>query len=134
MAGGASLAIFRGSQRKRDAWKLAEYLSRPDVQLRFYALTGDLPSNRAAWNDTTLAGNRYARAFRVQLDRMVPLPQVPEWEQIATKVFEYGEQAIRGRLTVDATLAALDRDVNGLLEKRRWMAQRAAGMSSRTGQ
>jgi len=70
----------------------------------------------------------------MQLDRMVPLPQVPEWEQIATKVFEYGEQAIRGRLTVDATLAALDRDVNGLLEKRRWMAQRAAGMSSRSGQ
>jgi hypothetical protein len=57
---------------------------------------------------------------------MVPLPQVPEWEQIATKVFEYGEQAIRGRLTVDATLSALDRDVNGLLEKRRWMAQRTA--------
>ena len=134
MAGGASLAIFRGSKRKADAWKLAEYLSRPDVQLRFYALTGDLPTNRAAWNDTTLANNRHARAFRVQLDRMVPLPQVPEWEQIATKVFEYGEQAIRGRLTVDATLAALDRDVNGLLEKRRWMAQQAAGAPRGPGQ
>ncbi len=55
----------------------------------------------------------------------MPLPQVPEWEQIATKVYEYGEQAIRGRLTVDATLTALDRDVNGLLEKRRWMAERS---------
>jgi multiple sugar transport system substrate-binding protein len=65
---------------------------------------------------------------------MVPLPQVPEWEQIATKVFEYGEQAIRGRATVDATLAALDRDVNGLLEKRRWMAERATSASRSTGQ
>jgi multiple sugar transport system substrate-binding protein len=126
MAGGASLVIFRGSRRKADTWKLVEYLSRPDVQLRFYALTGDLPSRRAAWDDTTLANNRYARAFRIQLDRMVALPKVPEWEQIATKVFEYGEQAIRGRLSVDATLAALDRDVNGLLEKRRWMAERDA--------
>jgi hypothetical protein len=27
---------------------------------------------------------------------------------------------------VDAALAALDRDVNGLLEKRRWMAERDA--------
>jgi multiple sugar transport system substrate-binding protein len=134
MAGGASLSIFRGSKRKDDAWKLAEYLSRPAVQLRFYALTGDLPTNRAAWNDTALANNRHARAFRVQLDRMVPLPQVPEWEQIATKVFEYGEQAIRGRLTVDATLTALDRDVNGLLEKRRWMAQRAASAPRSAGQ
>ena len=134
MAGGASLVIFRDSKRKSDAWKLAEYLSRPDVQVRFYALTGDLPSNRGAWNDTTLANNRYARAFRQQLDRMVPLPQVPEWEQIATKVFEYGEQAIRGRRTVDATLAALDRDVNGLLEKRRWMTAQAANAARSPGQ
>jgi multiple sugar transport system substrate-binding protein len=125
MAGGASLVIFRGSSRKVDAWKLAEYLSRPEVQLRFYQLTGDLPTRRDAWNDPALANNRYARAFREQLDRVVPLPKVPEWEQIATKVFEYGEQAVRGRLTVDQTLTALDRDVNVLLEKRRWMAERA---------
>jgi multiple sugar transport system substrate-binding protein len=133
MAGGASLVMFRGSARKDDTWKLVEYLSRPDVQVRFYALTGDLPSVRASWNDTTLANNRYARAFREQLERMVSLPKVPEWEQIATKVFEYGEQAIRGRLTVDATLAALDRDVNGLLEKRRWMAEQrsATGRAGR---
>ena len=97
------------------------------MQLRFYELTGDLPAHRASWNDPTLAGNRYAKAFRDQLDRVVPLPKVPEWEQIATKVFEYGELAIRARLSVDATLAALDRDVNGLLEKRRWMADRSAG-------
>jgi multiple sugar transport system substrate-binding protein len=128
MAGGASLVLFRKSARKADAWKLVEYLSRPDVQLRFYTLTGDLPAVRASWADTTLANNRHARAFRDQLERVVPLPQVPEWEQIATKVFEYGEQAIRGRLTVDATLSALDRDVNGLLEKRRWMAERDAGV------
>ena len=102
-------------------------------QRRFYALTGDLPTNRAAWNDTTLANNRYARAFRQQLDRMVPLPQVPEWEQITTKVVEYGEQAIRGRSTVDATLSALDRDVNGLLEKRRWMAAQGRGTSRSAG-
>jgi multiple sugar transport system substrate-binding protein len=126
MAGGASLVVFRGSKRKTETWQLIEYLSRPDVQLRFYELTGDLPAHRASWNEPTLANNRYARAFRSQLDRVVPLPKVPEWEEIATKVFEYGEQAIRGRLTVDATLAALDRDVDGLLEKRRWMAERAA--------
>ena len=133
MAGGASLVLFRESARKGDAWKLVEYLSRPEVQLQFYALTGDLPAVRASWNDTTLANNRYARAFRDQLERVVPLPQVPEWEQIATKVFEYGEQAIRGRLAVDATLSALDRDVNGLLEKRRWMAERDAGSRRAAG-
>ena len=125
MAGGASLVVFRGSKRKTESWQLVEYLSRPDVQLRFYEITGDLPAHRGSWNEPALAGTRYARAFHDQLERVVPLPQVPEWEQIATKVYEYGEQAIRGRLTVDATLTALDRDVNGLLEKRRWMAERS---------
>lgn len=121
LAGGASLSLFRASTHKREAWQLMEYLSRPEVQLNFYALTGDLPARRRSWEDTALANNRYARAFREQLDRVVPTPQVPEWEQIATKVFEYGEQAVRGRMSVDRTLAALDRDVNGLLEKRRWL-------------
>ncbi len=47
MAGGASLVVFRGSKRKTESWQLVEYLSRPDVQLRFYELTGDLPAHRA---------------------------------------------------------------------------------------
>lgn len=124
LAGGASLSLYRKSTHKREAWLLMEYLSRPDVQLRFYKLTGDLPARREAWRDTSLANNRYARAFREQLDRVVPTPKVPEWEQIATKVFEYGEKAIRGRMTVEQALAALDRDVDALLEKRRWLMSR----------
>jgi multiple sugar transport system substrate-binding protein len=121
LAGGASLSLFKASKHKPEAWQLMEYLSRPDVQIRFYSLTGDLPARRESWNDTALANNQKARAFREQLDRAVPTPPVPEWEQIATKVLEYSEQAARGGKSVDATLAALDHDVNGILEKRRWL-------------
>jgi multiple sugar transport system substrate-binding protein len=124
MAGGASVVIFRASAHKDAAWKLVEFLSRPVQQVRFYALTGNLPSQRDAWRDSVLANSPYARAFREQLERVRPLPQVPEWEQIATKVFEYGEQAVRGGVSVDVALARLDRDVNALLEKRRWMLDR----------
>ncbi|MEO5590129.1 MAG: sugar ABC transporter substrate-binding protein [Gemmatimonadaceae bacterium] len=122
LAGGATLALFRSSSHQTEAWQLMEYLSRPDVQLRFYQLTGDLPARRSSWQDSSLARNRYAAAFRDQLERVVPTPQVPEWEQIATKVFEHGERAVRGRQTPQQAMAALDRDVNNLLEKRRWMA------------
>ena len=124
LAGGASLALFRSSEQKDEAWKLMEYLSRPDVQVKFYALTGDLPARRSSWQDPSLAGNRHAAAFRDQLERVVPTPQVPEWEQIATKVFEHGERAVRGRQTPAQAMAALDRDVDGLLAKRRWMLSR----------
>jgi multiple sugar transport system substrate-binding protein len=128
MAGGSSLVLFRGSAHPEAAWRLMEFLSRPEQQRRFYALTGNLPPRRSAWADTLLANSPYLPAFRAQLERVEPLPKVPEWEQIATKVFEYGEQAVRGGRPVDQVLAALDRDVDQLLEKRRWMlAQRGGG-------
>ena len=61
IAGGASLAVFALSERKEAAWKLVEYLSRPDVQLRFFELTGDLPARRSVWRAPVLAGDRYRR-------------------------------------------------------------------------
>jgi multiple sugar transport system substrate-binding protein len=72
-----------------------------------------------------LAADPQARAFHEQLQRVTPLPQVPEWERIATRVYERGEAAVRGSMTVDQALASLDRDVDQMLAKRRWMlAQR----------
>ncbi len=124
LAGGATLALFRKTEHKKEAWALMEYLSRTDVQIEFSHLTGDLPARKSAWADSSLAGNRYAAAFRDQLDRVVPTPQVPEWEQIATKVYEHGERAVRGKQTPAQAMAALDKDVNNLLEKRRFLLSR----------
>jgi multiple sugar transport system substrate-binding protein len=117
--------LFAASQHKKEAWLLMEYMSRPAIQLQFYVLTGDLPPRKAAWQDTTFANNKYTRAFRDQLERVVPLPQVPEWEEIATTIFEHGEQAIRRAKTEDQTLASLDQDVNAMLEKRRYLLAQA---------
>jgi multiple sugar transport system substrate-binding protein len=126
LAGGSSFVLFRNSKRQEDAWRLVEYLSRPEVQVRFYELSGNLPARRAAWSDTTIARDPLLEAFAVQLERVVPTPRIPEWERIATRVLEAGEQAVRGGRTVDQVLADLDRDVDRMLEKRRWLLERAA--------
>ena len=125
LAGGSSLAIFRASRDRDAAWAFAEYLSEPAVQSRFYALAGDLPARREAWDDPSLANDPKARSFRVQLSRVEPMPRVPEWEQIAQKIAEEMEPAIRGREPVEASLAKLDADVDRMLEKRRWILARA---------
>ena len=125
LAGGSSLAVFRASKQKDAAWRFIEFLSQPEIQTRFYALSGDLPARRASWDDPSLSGDVKARAFREQLARVTPLPRVPEWEQIAQKLWEDLEAAIRGREPVSASLAGLDRDVDRMLEKRRWMLARA---------
>lgn len=126
MAGGSSIVLFRRSHQQMEAWQLAEYLSRPEQQLRFYKLTGDLPARTEAWRDPALASDPAAHAFWIQLQRVVPLPQVPEWELIATRVFDYGEQAIRGRVSADTALARLDREVDNILARRRWLLSRGA--------
>jgi len=123
-AGGSSLVVFRGSAHGEAAWRLVEYLSQPAQQVRFHELTGNLPAVKSAWESPVLAENRHAAAFRDQLERVEPLPQVPEIESIVTKVFEHAESTIRGRVSVDAALAALDRDVDRILEKRRWILDR----------
>ncbi|MFW6206256.1 MAG: sugar ABC transporter substrate-binding protein, partial [Gemmatimonadota bacterium] len=88
MAGGSSLVMFRSTEHPEAAWRLMTFLSRPEQQLRFYELTGDLPAVREAWEAPVLANDSRAAAFRTQLERVVPLPKVPEWENIATTVFE----------------------------------------------
>ena len=126
-AGGSSLVLFRASRHPEAAWKLVEFLSRPEQQLRFYALTGDLPAARAAWRDTALANDRNLRAFETQLGRVVSTPKVPEWENISIKLQFAVEAMVLGHAPADSTLAGLDRDVDRILEKRRWLVAREGG-------
>jgi multiple sugar transport system substrate-binding protein len=123
-AGGSSLVLFRGSRHKEAAWRLIEFLSRPEQQLRFYELTGSLPARTAAWDGSGLKEDPQASAFWTQLQRVHPLPAVPEIESIVSRVIEHSEASIRGRVPPERSLAALDRDVDRILEKRRWMLAR----------
>ena len=129
-AGGSSLVVFRRSRRQADAMRLLSYLSRPDVQLRFYALTGDMPPRRSAWASAPLAGDTRARAFAAQLERAKPSPAVPEWERIAQEMQLVATRAVAERWTVDQACATLDARVDGFLAKRRWMLERAARSSA----
>jgi len=125
-AGGCSLAIFRRSPRKDAAWKLVEFLSRPPVQQEFYRLSGNLPARRSAWAAEALANDPYAHAFRDQLDRVRPLPQVPEWERIATELRLVMEKVVRGDIPKARVAEEMDARADLILEKRRWMLDRRA--------
>jgi multiple sugar transport system substrate-binding protein len=124
IAGGSSLVIFRKSRNAAAAWLLIEYLSRPDIQRRFHALTGDLPPRRQAWSEGALADDVYVRAFRDQLERVKSTPRVPEWERIANEIRLVAEQVVHGDLSVAQGEAELDARSDRILEKRRWMLDR----------
>jgi hypothetical protein len=57
------------------------------------------------------------------------MPKVPEWEQIATAIYDRGEAAARGATAPSVALAQLDAKADELLEKRRWMLARQQAAS-----
>jgi multiple sugar transport system substrate-binding protein len=124
LALGSSLVVFAGSKKKDAAWKLVEYLSQPDVQRRFYALTGDLPPRRSSWQGSELQADPRVAAFREQLERVEPTPPVPEWERISDQVTIVAEHTARGTYDVDAAARELDTRADRILEKRRWILER----------
>lgn len=125
LAGGSSLVMSARSEHKKEAWKFIEFLSRADIQLKFYHLLYDLPAVKEAWRDSTLMYDRYMRPFYEQFQYVEATPKIPEWEQVAfAKVQQYAELAARGAMSTADALKALDSDVNVILEKRRWLIAR----------
>lgn len=124
LAGGSSLVIFKDSKYKKEVWKFFEYLSQPKTQLEFYKLLNNLPANKEAWQDSLLKNDPYMQAFYLQFMNVRATPKIPEWEQIAfSKVQQYAELAARGVMSVDDALKNLDKDVDRILEKRRWIVE-----------
>ena len=130
-AGGASLVVFRRSQRQDQARTLIAWLAQPAVQQRFHALTGNLPPRRSTWQRADAAGQRLideprTRAFATQLEQVRPAPAVPEWERIAQEMQLLAQRAVAQGLAPLAMATALDARVDRILEKRRWMLARKA--------
>jgi multiple sugar transport system substrate-binding protein len=118
---GTSLVVFKNSAHKEASWKLIEFLTSVEQSIEFYKITGNLPPRQSAWNDTTLSNNRYIKAFHQQLQRVDPLPQIPEWEQIVIRLQTYAEYIATGTMTPEAAMKQFDGEVDVMLEKRRWM-------------
>jgi multiple sugar transport system substrate-binding protein len=131
LAGGSSLVVFRTADPAAEAWALVEYLSRPEVQLAFYQATLDLPARRSSWRAPVLADDPHARAFYVQLEHARPPPQVPEWEQLADRLGRWVEQLVHGESTTEEATLGLSRDIDAILEKRRWLLSRRRGAAAK---
>ncbi|MDP1678085.1 MAG: sugar ABC transporter substrate-binding protein [Bacteroidota bacterium] len=120
---GTSLVISRTSRNKEAAWKFIEFLSSREQTISFYKITGNLPPRKSAWTDSSLANNKYIQAFHTQLERVEPLPQVAEWEQIVIRLQIYVEYIATQTMTVDEALKKFDAEVDQMLEKRRWLVE-----------
>lgn len=119
IAGGNSLVVSKGALNPEGAWRLIDFLCQPTTQIRFHALTGDLPSRPSAW--TAISNDPVIQTFATQMARTVAAPAVPEWERIQTEVQTIADRMVRGGLTVNQAAKAMDGRADALLAKRRWL-------------
>lgn len=113
-----SLCVSTRSRRPDDAWALLRHCTAPASERRFAGLIGSLPAREAAWSGLPFPADVIA-PFAAQARTVAGSPSIPEWEQIWEQVALYAERAIRGLMSVEETLAALDVRVDAILAKRR---------------
>lgn len=97
--GGGDLVVFKDSQNPDLAWAFVDYMTKPEVQAKWYSLTGDLPSVQAAWNLSPLAGDAKLEVFRQQLEDAQGPPPLPHWEEVNSKCGDIQEKVAAGQLT-----------------------------------
>ena len=120
-AAGNCLGVSRTSRHPEQAWALVDYLCSVPAQLQFHGLTGDLPSRPAAWAAPALSRPRPEQGFARAIASGVTGPPVVESARIGTEIQLVAEHMVRGEYGVDAAAAEMNRRVDAILAKRRWL-------------
>ncbi|ACV76933.1 sugar ABC transporter substrate-binding protein [Nakamurella multipartita] len=93
--GGSNLVVFKDSPNRDAAWKLVQWLSQPEVQVKWYQATGDLPSVQSAWQEGVLADDPMLSVFGDQLKDTNSPPAVPTWTQVSAAADSQVEQIVK---------------------------------------
>jgi multiple sugar transport system substrate-binding protein len=81
--GGSNLAVFKDAKNRDAAWKFLAWLSKPDVQVKWYQAVSDLPAVQSAWDDPALSADPMLKVFGTQLESAKAPPSFPTWTQLA---------------------------------------------------
>jgi multiple sugar transport system substrate-binding protein len=104
--GGGNLVVFKNTKNRDTAWKFVEYLSRPEVQVKWYQTVTDLPSVEEAWNAAPMKADQRLATFGKQLEDAKAPPSIPTWEQIANALdAEIEKVVVGGTAPADAAKA-----------------------------
>jgi len=102
--GGSDLAVFKNSKNRDSAWKFVQWLSDPKTQVKFFALSTDLPSVKSAWTDPALTADAKLAVFGKQLEDAKAPPATATWEQVAAAFDTEMEKVTKSGLDPAAAL------------------------------
>ncbi|WP_243640105.1 sugar ABC transporter substrate-binding protein [Micromonospora sp. MW-13] len=112
--GGSNLAVFKDAKNRAGGWKFVQWLSKPEVQVKWYQAVKDLPSVQSAWNDPTLTGDTLLTAFGQQLKSAKAPPAITTWEQIAAAFDLEVEKLCKQNADPAATAKAIQQQASAI--------------------
>jgi multiple sugar transport system substrate-binding protein len=112
--GGSNLAVFKDAKNRDGAWKFVEWLSKPDVQVKWFQAVKDLPAVKQAWDDPALAGDPFLPTFGKQLEDAKSPPAMPTWEQVAAVIDNEVEKAAKSAADPAATVKSMQQRATGI--------------------
>lgn len=112
--GGSNLAVFKDAKNRDGGWKFVEWLSKPDVQVKWYQTSTDLPAVQASWDDQTLAGDQVLATFGQQLEDAKAPPAIGTWEQVAAAFDLEVEKLAKSGQDPAATAKAIQTQAQGI--------------------
>lgn len=112
--GGSDLAVFKDAKNRDGAWKFLSYLSRPDVQIKWYQTSTDLPAVTRAWDDPALKNDPLLFAFGEQLRDAKAPPAIPTWEQVAAGFDTEIEKMVKTAATAQETAKAIQQKATSI--------------------
>jgi multiple sugar transport system substrate-binding protein len=112
--GGSDLVVFKNSKNQDAAWKFIQWLSTPQVQVRWQQAVGDLPSVQSAWKQGTLATDPFLKVFGEQLKDTNSPPTVTTWTQVSAAADTVLEQIVKTGTDPAQALKALQATADGI--------------------
>jgi multiple sugar transport system substrate-binding protein len=105
--GGGDLGVFTDGDNPDAAWAFVDYLTRPEVQAKWFELTGDLPAVQSAWQIGELASDPLLQVFGQQLTDAQAPPAIPEWQEVSTAIDDNLETVTLGDATPEEAAKAM---------------------------
>lgn len=112
--GGSDLVVFKKSKNQDAAWKFIQFLTQPEVQVRWQKALGDLPAVQSAWKDPALANDPKLSVFGEQLKDTNSPPSLKTWTQVSAAADRTLEQIIRAGVAPQDAMKSLQATANSI--------------------
>jgi len=112
--GGSNLVVFKNTKNRDSAWKLVNWLSEPETQVKWYGMSTDLPSVKSAWQDPALTADEKLAVFGKQLETAQAPPTFPTWEQVVTSFDTEMEKVTKSGADPAASLKTVQKQAESI--------------------